>query len=132
MHSPASAPPRDYVSLVVCDNTHSRVDLVRNLSDGLNAKSPVIRIADAVLAEIRSGCIEGVKHNPQGQGETMIIFEDDTEGGVTMEVVVSPQFDLTLGEASPAQALALSALRRVELRWGHDLFDPTGADYGRS
>jgi hypothetical protein len=117
-------PDNDHASITVSDSKNGKVGLALGISDDLADESALSKIAAAVLEEIQSGIIdEDIPFDAEREGEAMLVFENDDEDDINVDVVMNPTVTLATGAISPAQALALSSLRHVEQRYGIGLFE---------
>jgi len=107
-----SADTPDYVSLTVSDR-NGKVELHVTSSEHLTDEDYIIQLAGLVIEGIKGGIID-IPFDSQREGEMMLVFEDDGEDGVDLEAIMNPTVTLSKNAISPAQALALSAVKRVE------------------
>ena|ERR1035437_2457219 len=125
---PTDTPTKDYASITVSDNENGKVDMVASASDTLADESLLSKFAGMFLTEIQDGTVDaGIPFDAEREGEAMLVFEYDADGEVAMDFIANPTMTPGTGEVSPAQALALSALRRVEARIGVGSLELTGA-----
>jgi len=114
-----------YASIVVRDTGQDQVGLVVCAPEGLDQSCFLSLFAGMVLHEIESSKISPeLAYDSEGDGEIMLVFEDNG-CGVSTELLANPPMTLSEGKLTPAQALAISALQRVEERIGLGSFENT-------
>ena len=109
-------PVKDYISITISD-LDGPVTLTLACSDALDDESVLSKVGGLLMEEVESGVIS-IDADSDCTGEAMLVLEDDGAGDIDMNIIFSPTVTVRGGELSGAQALALSALQRLQRRLG--------------